>query len=234
VLKKIAFLLVVLAVTAGNSWGYEGGPVSNGGEIKGKIKVTGAIPKDEVVQVSKDQQHCGNTLPREKYVIGPDGGVQWTVVFLENISKGKPALKEDLTITNKKCAFHPHVQVGMNGQTVDVKNEDPMLHNTHMRFNSLTVFNAALPRQGMTIKRPIYKTGLVDIRCDAHSFMHGFLYLADNPYITETDAHGNFSLKDVPPGTYELKIWHEAFGEQEKAVTVAPNSVTDVNIEFKK
>ena len=233
-LKRIVLLLLLILVMAEGAWAYEGGPVSNGGEIKGHVKVSGEIPKDPVVEVTKDPQHCGKTLPREKYVIGADGGVQWTAVFIEGIAKGKTASKEDLPIVNKMCQFHPHGQVGMTGQTVDVKNEDPMLHNTHMRFKNLTVFNSALPRQGMTIKRAINKTGLVDVQCDAHTFMHGFLYLADNPYITVTDAQGRFSIKDVPAGTYKLKFWHEAFGEQEKSVTVTAGGAAEVNIEFGK
>jgi hypothetical protein len=132
------------------------------------------------------------------------------------------------------CAFHPHVQAGVAGQTVAVKNEDPMLHNTHMRLKNLTVLNVALPRQGMVIKRPVHKAGLVDVQCDAHEFMHGYLYLSDNPYITVTDAHGNFAIKDVPAGAYKVKIWHEAFGEQEKSVTVVAGSAVDVNVEFGK
>jgi hypothetical protein len=232
--KKMLFLFIPLLLVSASAGGYEGGPVSNGGEIKGRVKVAGEMPKDPVIQVTKDQQHCGNTLPREKYVISADGGVQWTAVFIEGITKGKPAPKEDLPIVNKMCQFHPHVQAGMNGQTVDVKNEDPMLHNTHMRFNNLTVFNSALPRQGMTIKRAIHKVGLVDVQCDAHTFMHGYLYLADNPYITVTDAQGRFNIKDVPAGTYKLKFWHEAFGEQEKTVTVTAGGASEVNIEFGK
>lgn len=232
--QKMALLLLFVLLAFQGAWAYEGGPVSNGGEIKERVKVIGEIPKDPVVQVTKDPQHCGNTLPREKYVISADGGVQWTAVFIEGITKGKPASKEDLPIVNKMCQFHPHVQAGMSGLTVDVKNEDPMLHNTHMRFNNLTVFNSALPRQGMTIKRAINKIGLVDIQCDAHTFMHGFLYLADNPYITVTDAQGRFSIKDVPAGTYKLKFWHEAFGEQEKSVTVTAGGAAEANIEFGK
>jgi len=233
-MKKMLIAAGMIVLFSQTGWAYEGGPVTSGGEIKGRVKVAGEIPKDPTVEVTKDPQHCGKSVPREKYVISADGGVQWAAVFIEGITKGKVAPKEDLPIVNKMCQFHPHVQVGMTGQTVDVKNEDPMLHNTHMRFNNLTVFNSALPRQGMTIKRAINKTGLVDVQCDAHTFMHGFLYLADNPYITVTDAQGRFSIKDVPAGTYKLKFWHEAFGGQEKSVTITAGGAAEVNIEFGK
>lgn len=231
---KSLVLLVTFLFLSLTAWGYEGGTVSNGGEIKGKIKVTGAIPKDETVTVDKDQQHCGNSLPREKYVISSDGGVQHAVVFIQGINKGKAISKSDVLIDNKKCAFHPHVQVGTLGQSMVVRNDDPMLHNTHMYLNKKTIFNAALPRTGMEIKKPINREGLVEVHCDAHTFMQGWFYIVDHPYITVTDAQGNFAIKDVPPGTYTVKIWHEALGEQEKAVTVAPNGSVEVVAEFKR
>ncbi len=234
-MKKIVFLAVVLCMLATvTAWAYEGGPVSNGGEIKGKIKVTGAVPGDETVKVTKDPKFCGETLPREKYVIGSDGSVQHAVVFIEGIAKGKPVPKTEVLVDNKKCKFTPHVQVATLGQTMVVRNDDPMLHNTHMYLNKKTIFNSALPRTGMEIKKPINKAGLVEVHCDAHTFMLGYLYVLDHPYIAVTDAQGNFSIKDVPPGSYKVKIWHEALGEQEKSVTVTANGVAELAVSYQK
>ena len=53
--------------------------------------------------------------------------------------------------------YDPHVQTAVKGQNMVVRNDDPMLHNTHMYLDKKTIFNAALPRQGMEIKKPIQK-----------------------------------------------------------------------------
>lgn len=233
-MKRVLFIVSLLLVPSLSSWGYEGGEVKDGGGVKGKIKITGAIPQDETIKVTKDQQVCGETLPREKYVISSDGGVQNAVVLIEGINKGKPIPKEEVEIDNDKCRFKPHVQAGVTGQTMVVKNGDPMLHNTHMYLDKKTIFNAALPRQGMEIKKPIPKTGIVEIHCDAHQWMLSYLYVADHPYITVTDANGNFSIKDIPPGTYKLKVWHEALGTQEKSITITSKGTLEETIEYKK
>jgi len=230
----ISVVLVLALALAVNSWAYEQTKVANGGTIKGKVVVTGNIPQDPTIKVTKDNFACGDTLPREKYVISPDGGVRYAVVFIEEINKGKALPKEPVEIDNVKCAFVPHVQVGVKGQDLIIKNTDPMLHNTHLYLDKRTVYNFAMPITGMEIKKPIRKDGLVSVECDAHAWMKGYLYLIDHPYIAVTDENGNFSLADVPPGDYEIKIWHEALGEQEQHVTVSAGGAAELNVEFKQ
>ncbi len=208
--------------------------VKDGGVVKGKVKITGDIPPDETVKITKDIHHCGEVLPREKYVISKNGGIKNVVVFIQNILKGKPVPKEGVIIDNKNCAFQPHVQVGTKGQMLIIKNSDPMLHNTHIYLGKRTVYNFALPKTGMELKKPINQTGLMTVECDAHDWMKGYLYVVDHPYITVTDTNGNFSIEDIPPGEYKLVIWHEALGQQERDVKVTPNGVIDLTIEYRR
>jgi len=229
---SILLVLALMLALAANGWAYEATQVANGGSIKGKVVVTGNSPQDETIKVTKDNFACGDTLPREKYVIAPDGGVRYAVVFIEEIKAGKPLPATPVEIDNVKCAFVPHVQVGVKGQDLIIKNTDPMLHNTHIYLDKRTVYNFALPITGMQIKKPIRKSGVMSVECDAHAWMKGYLYLIENPYITVTDANGNFSLADVPPGDYEIKIWHEALGEQEQHVTVPAGGAAELNVEF--
>lgn len=235
-MKKLFLLVTAITVlfTGFSVYGYEEIEVKDGGSVKGRVRITGNIPKDEVVKVTKDKSHCGETLPREKYVISPDGGVKNVVVFIENITRGKAIPKTEVVIDNKHCAFQPHVQVATRGQTLVIKNNDPMLHNTHIYLNRKTVYNFALPKTGMEIKKPINKTGIMEVECDAHDWMKGYLYVTEHPYITVTDEKGYFSIKDIPPGDYKLVFWHEALGQEVRDIKITTGSVVELNIEFKK
>jgi plastocyanin len=225
------FMTISIVATA---WGYEVRPVKNGGEVRGRVKLGGPVPKDETIVVTKDQQRCGKTLKREKYVINADGGVKNAVVLIEGINAGKPVPKGVMVIDNKKCAFDPHVQVGMVGQDLVLRNDDPILHNTHLYHDNMTIFNANLPRQGMEFERTVFRPGVITLTCDAHPWMKGYLYMSEHPYVAVTDAQGDFSIADLPPGAYTLKIWHEALGEQTKKITVAPSGSSMVAVEFTK
>jgi hypothetical protein len=68
----------------------------------------------------------------------------------------------------------------------------------------------------VTFKHPEF----IKARCDIHGWMSCWIIVVDHPYYTITDDDGNFSLNDVPPGTYTLTCWQEKLGEQTIQVTV--------------
>jgi hypothetical protein len=109
-----------------------------------------------------------------------------------------------------------------------------VLHNTHGFLGKLTVFNVALPNQGQRIAKPLKRTGMVRVECDAHGWMLGWVYVADNPYHAVSAKDGTFTLTDVPPGSYTLVAWQEYTGAIEIPVTVKAKEVASVTVELKK
>ena len=45
---------------------------------------------------------------------------------------------------------------------------------------------------------------MVDVACDVHGWMQGWIVVADNPYYAVTEKNGTFAIKDIPPGKYTL------------------------------
>lgn len=232
-LKFVLLILSFLPLGVG-TYAYEVIEVTDGGTIKGKVKFVGRPLKDETIRTNKNQDYCGNTLPANKYVISPDGGIQNVVVMIESIDKGKPFPKDIAVVNNYRCAFDPRVIIGFKDNELEIKNSDPILHNTHLYQDGKTLYNIALPDKGESIKRPIKKTGLIYLRCNTHKWMKGYVYVSDHPYITVTGKDGSFVLTDVPPGRYKLRAWHAALGEITKEVEVTAGRFTEVNFEFKK
>jgi hypothetical protein len=195
---------------------YTAGAVTNGGSIKGTIK---ASPKqDETVKVTKDNSHCGDSLPAEKYIIGGDGGLKNAVVKVEGITQGKDfASKDDPVVTNKDCKFAPHVMVARKGALMKVRNDDPLLHNSHFY---------------LTDEKILRKGGLLSLQCDAHDFMQAWIWVVEHPYAVVTGSDGGFELSDVPAGSYKLTIWHEALGEKTVDVTVEAGKTANVDHTF--
>jgi hypothetical protein len=215
---------------------YEAGQVTDGGTIQGKVVFPGSPPPKRKVIPTKDREACGSS-PRDvdQILLGPEKVVQEAVIYLQKVDKGKAWEKAGKApeINNVKCDFQPHLQVMPLGD-VDIVNSDPVLHNTHGFLDKLTVFNVALPNQGQRIKKPLRKSGVVRVECDAHGWMLGWIFVAENPYYAVTGKDGSFTIKDVPPGSYTLVAWQEFTGPVEMTVNVKAKEVVSVPVELKK
>jgi len=229
-IRKVAVILLM----AGNSVGfaYEAVEVTDGGTISGKITFSGSPPANPTLSITKDQDFCGSSLSADYVVVGSDGGLKNVVIVIENIEQGKEFDRAAVVeFENTKCMFEPHVSTAVVGQKLGIVSRDPILHNTHLYHGpkERTLFNIAIPFEDKVIKKPLRKPGQVTVKCDAHEWMLGYVYVSRNPYITVTSTDGSYTIGDVPPGTYTLKIWHEKLGETTVEVTV--NSGQDSVIE---
>ncbi|MCW8955422.1 MAG: carboxypeptidase regulatory-like domain-containing protein [Gammaproteobacteria bacterium] len=210
--------------------------ISNGGAISGKISFTGQAD-NPILEIGKDQELCGTSIKADYYIVGTNGGLKNAVVAIENIDKGKSYDKAAIIkLDNNKCMFEPHVTVAIKGQKLGVNNSDPILHNTHLYHGpkERTLYNLALPLQNKMIKKKLKRAGNVTVKCDAHEWMLGYVYVAEHPYAEVTSADGSFSIKDIPPGDYTVKIWHEKLGELHKPVTVNAGATTGLDHAFSK
>ncbi len=237
-MRKAIIFVAVLAVLfsfSSASLAYEAMEVKNGGSIEGVVEYAGAmVPKDPTLKLSSETKYCGNSLPAEKYVI-KEKKIKNVVVYIEEIKAGKAIPSEPVTLTNLKCAFEPHVAVGFKGNKFVERNDDPIFHNIHTYLNGRTMYNIGLPEKGSSVTKPLIRTGIIEVTCDSHPWMHAFVYVTENPYAGVTNEKGEFSLKDIPPGTYIVEAWHEALGKIKVAnVKVESGKVTKIKLEYKK
>ncbi len=215
---------------------YEVTTVTDGGGVAGTITLSGAIPKLAPHKTDKDPQVCGTT-PRdsEKLIVSKSGGVKNAVVMVLDIKRGKamPATAQNAEIDQKKCEYTPHVQVMAVNSEISLKNSDPILHNIQFFRGDDSLFNIEQPVQGQVNKHLMDKTGTIYVECAVHGWMQGQVLVVDNPYYAVTDENGKFSIPDLPPGKYQVKIWHEYLGESTREVTVAAKTDAALNMDLK-
>ena len=58
--------------------------------------------------------------------------------------------------------------------------------------------------------------------------MKTWVLVSDHPYFAITDTNGNYEIKGVPAGTYEVTCWQEKFKKNPitNTITVGEGSVT--------
>lgn len=203
---------------------YQEIEVQNGAKISGTVLLTGKRCDLERFIISKDEKICGRSKPPCTLILGKNFGVKNAIVSIENIEQGKKFTANRKPVLNQqKCEYVPHVMIAPLGAQLEILNSDPLLHNVHAYdlFAGLqTLFNIAQPVRGQrtAIKQTqLNKPGIVYTTCDAgHPWMNAYIMVAEHPYYALTDEDGNFTLDDVPPGMYTLKLWHEGIRIKEK------------------
>lgn len=190
--------------------------VADGGTISGNVKWSGPIPHPLDFPITKDAQVCDpnskKTADLERLVIGPDGGVANTIVYLKNVTAGKamdlPEQRRHLD--QKTCRYIPHILLVPQNGTLGMMSSDATLHTVHM--DGAATFNLPFPFPDRVTTRNMPNAGLVSLRCNGgHVWMNAEMMVVTHPYYAVTDESGRYQFTNVPAGTYQIVAWHEGW-----------------------
>jgi hypothetical protein len=255
----ISFSFLAAVSAAFSQSDYKVVTVVDGGTVSGTVKWSGPVPHALNFPITKDPQICDpeskKTADLERLVIGPQGGIANTIVYLKDVSRGKAMdLPEQRRHLNQKhCRYIPHILLVPENGNLNMVSSDATLHTIHM--DGAASFNLPFPFTDRPTLRTMSTPGLVHLRCNGgHVWMNAEMMVVPHPYYAVTDESGGFEFTDVPPGTYQIVAWHEGWGlagkEQafdvltehsvqrpiftepktwEKSVTVSGNQVSAVN-----
>ena len=120
---------------------------------------------------------------------------------------------------SERKRFTPRVVLVPRRDAVEFPNVDPIYHNV-FSVSGPNRFDLGLYRSGASKKQRFDETGLVRVYCNIHPTMVGYVQVVDSDYGAVTRADGGFRFDGVPPGTYQVKAWHEEGGETAASVRV--------------
>ena len=223
------------------------------GRIRGSVRLAGAPPPERSEPVGQNQNVCGQSVPVTHAHVAPNGGLRQAFVYLDKVpATSAPAPRATLEVEQRRCEYLPHSMIAPMGASLEIVNDDPILHNIHARETTpqglRTVFNIAQPIRGQrtTLDAPFTKPGVVTLTCEAgHPWMTAYILVANHPYVAVTGDDGSFVIENVPVGTYPITMWHEGVSltrmvaslqryeyedpyELTEEVVVAPNADAEV------
>jgi hypothetical protein len=114
-----------------------------------------------------------------------------------------------------------------------IRNSDGFLHNVHALSTENPAFNFGQPSvdPGKPVD-PLKAPETFRVKCDVHPWMSAYVVGLEHPFFGTSDAEGNFSIKDLPPGEYTLTAWHEQLGTKEVPVKVEAGKSAKVEVKF--
>ena len=222
--------------------------------LKGKIP---PLKRFNLVLFS-DPYYCGRISDGRGWrisplpLIGKHNELAGAVVFLKEVKRGKPSITTSTIIQAKNCVFRPYVSAIQIGQPFHFQNWDPIQHKlevfltTQKGAQSLLAKNlkphpdnrkqdflsskqTGLHRSGPEVQYQFDRPGVLVFRCRLHDYMQSWTVVLPHPYFSMTSENGEFSIKDIPPGEYQLIVWHP-LGKQETTIEVGDKRTPNINI----
>ena len=207
------------------------------GTLKGHVKYDGKAPKPKRLRMDADPV-CGSShsgpVRSENFKMAKDGSMEDALVYLKNVKYSGGVPSEPAVLDQKGCIYVPHVFGMMAGQELLIKNSDATLHNIHSMPKVNKEFNFAMPKVVKKKKASFAKSepDPFYIKCDVHPWMKTWVLVSDHPYYAVTDKNGNFSIDNIPPGTYEVVCWQEKFGSKRALTSKVTIGEGDTNKDF--
>ncbi len=201
------------------------------GSISGKITYDDKVPNLKPLRMDADpacaSKHDGPVAP-DVLVLGEGNGLANVFVQIKNAPAGNySAPSTPVVIDQDGCVYKPHVAGVLVGQKLQFRNSDGILHNVHGLPKENREFNIGMPptlkEKDTSFSKP---EPVFPVKCDVHPWMKSYVAVMSHPFFAVSDGNGQFTIADVPDGTYEVVAWHEKLGTQSGSATVSGGSAT--------
>jgi len=189
-------------------------PVGTGwATLKGRFAFAGDPGQPKPLVADKDTEVCGKSsklFDRSLRVDSSTKGLADVVVFVRKASRVKESTTPEATpaiFDQKNCEFLAPVFVGRVGRPIDIRNSDPVGHNTNIDGTS---FNQLIPAGQGTAYTPDSEMGAPKaVTCNIHPWMKAFMLVRKDGYAAVSAVDGAFTIADLPAGEpLEFQVWH--------------------------
>ena len=208
---------------------YEERDRSRDGAISGRVTLKGDPPRLPKPPVTHECRAHGD-VPSERIMVDGQGGLKNVFVYVHSRGLRGWSFRtptEAIFLNQEGCRFDPRVQGMIAGQPMRIRNSDSFLHNVKSVPQKNDSWSIGLLGNSEVVLTTTTSNGrtlsksevMVGIRCDVHGWMSSSIGVLRHPLFAVTDETGAFTIKGVPPGTYEVRAWHVFYGNPQARPT---------------
>jgi len=186
------------------------------GSVRGRVLLEGAAPEPYRAPLDEGMQEAFGVseFVSERWLVGPEGGLANCAISLRPIEGTEvPPIEpiEDAYFDKVGPYYRPQVLLVTTGTPVTLRNQESLCGGFHGRAAKNQSFNRIIP-PGEEHTWLAERAEVVPVVCDVQPYVQGTIVVVDTPYYAMTDADGSFRIRDVAPGTYALRAFHEGLG----------------------
>lgn len=214
VLAAVAIMLIQAASgLAADEWG----------DLTMRFVYDGQPPKPRAFPIDKDRAICkeGEVVDESLLVSSKDRSIANVVVWLTR-AKGdaaapihpgyEKAAKSEVPLVVKNCRYEPHVTLVRSSQVLVLKVLDPIGHTFKVDSLNNTFDHILPPGRDQKVNFTKAEDVPAKVGCHIHPWMHGILFVHDNPCMAVSDTSGALKLANIPVGRWTFRLWHERSG----------------------
>lgn len=170
------------------------------------------------LQITKDVAVCapGGKAVLDRVMLVDQGtrGIANVAIYLRKASRVHESAQpeaQSVLFDQEQCIFLTHVMGMVVGQTIEIKNSDPIGHNTNISMSAGAGFNQTIASGDSTDFQPTREESLpAQVLCNVHPWMVAYILPRSNPYFAITKSDGSFRIENLPAGEeLEFQVWHE-------------------------
>lgn len=215
-------------------------------QLKGRIALSTMPAPLAPYDASTARNGCAPQLANAALLYGKKLELQNAVVFLANVKPEKlPPQAVAIEIAN--CLYEPRVAALLQGDTLVLRSLDATLHHARGYFyafardwsrvvtkdifetDSSEAFNLVFRKQYSTAWETLDTPGLLEIRSETgESWLKSYVFVMPHRFFAISNDKGEFEFKDLPPGKYDLIVWHEVLGRKRQLVELNANQKTEM------
>ncbi|MCS6912670.1 MAG: carboxypeptidase regulatory-like domain-containing protein [Myxococcales bacterium] len=187
---------------------------------------SGKEPSAEEVSAGAAEQ----TSPGRAFILGsivlngPYASTGGRAVALLSPLQGRtrPPRPRRAQLEQRERAFVPSLLALPVGSIVSFPNRDPVYHNV-FSLSPAKRFDLGVFKQNESRDVTFDQPGVVHVLCNLHATMSAYLIVHEEPYAALADSTGRFGFRNLSPGAYRLRLWHERAAEMvQQQVVLAP------------
>lgn len=216
------------------------------GTVTGVIAFNGTVPAAKKIDTSADPV-CGQRNPNlvTEDTLVKDGKLANVFIYIKD-GTGTDGTKfadypwatptTAVALDQNGCHYKPHVIGIQTNQKLSITNSDPTQHNIHPTPKQNPEWNQTQPNGAPPIEKTFARSEvLIPVKCNQHPWMKAYVGVLKHPFFAVSAEDGTYSLKGVPPGTYNVVAWKEGGADGQSktmSVTVTANGSATADFAF--
>ncbi len=190
--------------------------ICHASSITGFVKFPGEAPPRNMFANASDHD-CPHGIAQTHLLLNPYTlGLQNALVVLDRDDRRVMPTRLQVELSTVGCQLIPRIQWVPLGASLALVDKDGATHHLHATLKGNTLFEADLTPEVPNARRPAVVPGLYKVNCDRHPWERAWIYVSPHDSVAISDSKGHFVMKNVPPGHYKIRVWHEGWLEQPK------------------